>query len=79
MNTKQFNVALVSGPVDVVSADYFTVDRGALCFRNKRLNPDEYPETVTVFAPGAWSRVDTVPETAYKDTRTLGKLPEFGQ
>ena len=61
MNTKQFEVMLASGPSVMIFADYFTMDRGALCFRN---SGSPYPETVTVFAPGAWSRVDIVRETS---------------
>jgi len=38
-----------------VTAQYFRITEGALVFRN--YVPDNYPETVRVFAPGYWLEV----------------------
>ncbi len=43
-----------------VQADYFRIDNGVLVFRKARATPQSYPEAVTVFASGAWSRLEAV-------------------
>lgn len=40
-----------------VTAQYFRIVDGALVFRN--YVPDNYPETVRVFAPGYWLEIIT--------------------
>jgi hypothetical protein len=62
---KEFSVTLprqagATWDHQIVTADYFKIENGALIFRNSRFrNGDNegYPECVHVFAAGEWTQV----------------------
>lgn len=45
---------------DIVEADYYRIEGGALIFRNnaRHANNNGYPQTVHVFAAGIWAEVE---------------------
>ncbi|HEV2660143.1 MAG TPA: hypothetical protein VGU68_06045 [Ktedonobacteraceae bacterium] len=52
-----------------VTANYFVIVEGALCFRNNATRGGNgYPETVRVFAAGAWSDVEAWNEPPQTET-----------
>ena len=46
---------------DVVTADYYKVEFGALVFRMHKPGSDQYPKSVKTFAPGMWIDVQEEP------------------
>lgn len=45
---------------EIVKADYVALQGGHLCFRNQTRG--SYPDTVRVFAPGAWLEFEALTE-----------------
>lgn len=50
-------------PLARVEADYFRIDNGHLILRKERVNSRSYPETVRIFAPGAWTMIKPAEQT----------------